>query len=234
MIEKHKDGSLSAATETSPLAETPSPKGKSASHSVKHSAKPLPSQERLRELFDYDAETGELTWKARPRNDFKNPKYFNVWNARSANKVAGSLCEGYIYILIDSIKYRAHRLIWAFHFGVIPAGMQIDHINGIGFDNRLENLRLATNTENLQNIGKHCNSTTGVKGVHWHKRDNKYQANISFKYKNIYLGSFTTLEAAASAYREAAIELHGDFVHPSVLELPERQNVQLELLEVAK
>ncbi|UOL49228.1 HNH endonuclease [Stenotrophomonas phage BUCT603B1] len=93
--------------------------------------------ERVSELLEY-RHTGELVWR-------------ETWNAQCrAGQVAGSLnCTGYRRIRIDGTRYRAHRLVWLLHTGKHPDD-QLDHINGVRDDNRIENLRECTNAENAR------------------------------------------------------------------------------------
>ena len=91
-----------------------------------------------------------------------------------------------------------------------PDGMQTDHINGDKLDNRKENLRSCTQSENLYNQDKHKNNTTGFKGVFYD--EGKYiRASIGHNNKLIYLGRYKTIEDGARAYNEAAIKYHGEF-----------------------
>jgi hypothetical protein len=87
----------------------------------------------------------------------------------------------------------------------------VDHINGNTLDNRKENLRLCSPTENCYNKKRSKNNTTGFKGVVYHKRDKKFQATVKFKGKTIYLGYFNTAEEAGEAYDKKALELFGEY-----------------------
>lgn len=118
-------------------------------------------------------------------------KHRNTWYAKY-NKTFSSV--------------KMHRLIMN-----APAGVQVDHINGDGLDNRRENLRLCTHIENMHNSGKHKNNTSGFKGVHWNKQRQTYQVFIMVNRKHKYVGSFSILEEAAHAYDEAAKEHYGEF-----------------------
>ena len=151
--------------------------------------------ERLREVLNYDAETGIFTWLARTRNRV------------AVGDVAGSPDRyGYLRIKIDGRIHSAHRLAWLYVHGEWPKD-QLDHINGIRTDNRITNLREATNAENGHNRRKpHSNNTTGYLGV---KRDRgRFQALIRLDGKQRYLGLFDTPEAAHAAYLEAKRRLH--------------------------
>jgi hypothetical protein len=89
----------------------------------------------------------------------------------------------------------------------------VDHINGDGLDNTRSNLRQATNAENLHNRGPQSNNTSGYKGVYWNKQAGKWHAQIRAHRKAHFLGHHDTAEAAARAYDEAAVRLHGEFAH---------------------
>jgi hypothetical protein len=92
-----------------------------------------------------------------------------------------------------------------------PFGKQVDHINRNTLDNRRENLRLASQTENTWNMGKQKRNTTGFKGVWFDKALGKYRAGLSNGNKTIHIGCFESAFDAAKAYDKKALELRGDF-----------------------
>jgi len=117
----------------------------------------------------------------------------------------------YKKVYIDGKYDREHRIVWKTHFGKIPVGMDVDHINQDKSDNRIENLRLGTRSQNKSNSKKHKDNRSGFKGVTYYKRYNKWMAQISHNYKKITIGYFDTPQEAHAAYKKKAIELFGEF-----------------------
>ena len=151
---------------------------------------------RLRELLHYDYSTGLFTWRVSLRGRF----------ARVGTKAGGLDPRGYLQICLDGHRYFASRLVWLYEHGVWPVG-EIDHINGLHADNRLENLRDVTRTGNQQNLRCACASNkTGFLGVSAHM--GRYRAVIGHVGRKIHIGRFDTPEAAHQAYLKAKRELH--------------------------
>jgi hypothetical protein len=96
------------------------------------------------------------------------------------------------------------------HYGEWPSG-EIDHINGVRTDNRVENLRVATRSENMQNTKKPVTNKSGKKGVSWDKTTGKWRAEIRANGKKYNLGRFKTIEEAFKAHESAADKLHRCF-----------------------
>lgn len=135
-------------------------------------------------------------------------------NQRKVGDRAGSLHHsGYRHIFICGKHHREHRIIWMMHNGIIDSTVIIDHKDRDKTNNRLENLRIANKPQNSHNQIKRITNTSGYKGVSYHKRDKKYQAYILVNYKRKNLGYFDTPEEASDAYKQAAIELHGEFAN---------------------
>jgi len=105
-----------------------------------------------------------------------------------------------------------HRVILASLLGrLLEKGEECDHVNGNTLDNTRNNLRLASHSQNTRNRKTNANSTTGIKGVWWNKKDMKWQAGITVDGKLHYLGRFSNVEDAKKAYEQASKKFHGDF-----------------------
>lgn len=153
------------------------------------------SHERLTQLLHYDPETGVFRWR-KSRGGYR------------AGSVAGCKTQGRIVIRVDRRSYLAHRLAFLYMVGAWPPE-DVDHINGIGEDNRWVNLRAANNSQNSAN--RKSANPSGLKGASWNKSKRKWEAHITKNYKRHYLGLFPTPEEAHMAYCEAADRLHGEF-----------------------
>jgi hypothetical protein len=116
--------------------------------------------------------------------------------------------NGYVHIKLNGRTYCAHRVIWEYKFGPIPHGMQIDHINGVRNDNRIENLRLATHAQNAQNRKLRTDNTSGHVGVTYKKQSRRWEARIDVDGERIVLGFFLTKEEAIQARIAAKAKLH--------------------------
>ena len=125
--------------------------------------------------------------------------------------IAGAINKcGYRHIKIDGHVYYAHRLAWLHFHGRWPDDM-IDHINGDRADNRICNLREATNSQNMQNTGKPSTNKSGHKGVCWDKCRQKWAVEIRINGYKIHLGRFYTIENALAHYAQANARYHGSF-----------------------
>ena len=122
-------------------------------------------------------------------------------NCISVGDIAGGLEHGYIVIQLCGIKYKAHRLAWFYVHGVWPKD-QIDHINHIRDDNRLSNLREATNKSNGKNQSMYPNNTSGITGVA-RFRKNRWQAYITNNGKLFPLGKYKDKFDAVCARKSA-------------------------------
>lgn len=169
----------------------------------------LPTPEQLREMLDYDKDSGVLVWK---KCDFRS----NAWNGKYPGKHAitsDSGC-GYRKGEVMGCTVYAHRIAWAIVHGEWPSG-EIDHINGNSLDNRLVNLREASSSENSMNQKGHKDSLSGLKGAGWHAQRGRWVSSIFAKGKRYHLGLFDSPQEAHEAYCKAAKEIHGSFARLS-------------------
>lgn len=128
-----------------------------------------PSQDEL--FFNFVYMDGALYWL------YQN----EIGHKKDMNNPVGSICskQGHKQIYFNKKQYLVHRLIWIYHYGDIPDEMYVDHIDGDANNNKIENLRLATHKQNLNNIKRiRKNNTSGIPGVSWNKTDKRWRANI--------------------------------------------------------
>lgn len=166
----------------------------------------------VRQIVDYDKNTGVFTWKRRPFEHFKTKRAFATYNSRFAGRPAGTkhICKKndtntYLRIKIGDRPRPAHRLVFLWMYNRWPEE-QVDHINRNGLDNRLCNLREVTPRENMRNKRLYKNNSTGECGVTVFQ--GSYVASIAVGGKNIYLGSFQDIRLAKAA-RDKAISENG-------------------------
>ncbi len=165
--------------------------------------KPLPSQEVLRQLLDYDPETGLLTWRERDASWFTDGKkqtakdFATRWNSAYSGKPAlNSQNNGYRIGTLLGRRYQSHRVIWKLIYGTDPQA--IDHINGDGSDNRISNLRSVSHEQNMRNTKRRVDNTTGFVGVE------RYQGTRwVVKLSNKHIGLFDCIGQAIKARRDA-------------------------------
>jgi len=142
------------------------------------------TQERLKEVLDYNPETGLFFWKRK------------INNISNGNPAGSHQNKGYIQLMIDSRNYLAHRVAWLYMYGEWPKN-QIDHINRNKKDNRICNLRDVNNSTNQINIGLRSHNSSGVTGVVKSSKPHRpWAAQINRNNKKIFLGYFNTVEDA--------------------------------------
>ena len=172
-------------------------------------SKPILDQKTVRELLDYNPDTGEFRWRQRDRKWFATEHHCNTWNTRFAGKVAGNLAaNGYWHMCILYRQYWAHRLAWLWVYGSWPKKC-IDHIDENPLNNAIENLRDVTRRVNQQNQkSAQNNNKCGLRGVHWEKKRSKWCAKIKAADRTVHIGYFPTAEEARLAYLEVKALLH--------------------------
>ncbi len=161
--------------------------------------------------FDYNPDTGDLVWKERPLASFKTIGSGKIWNGRFSGKAAGTTDrKGYLVCMIGGSGYRAHRIIWEMMVGPIPKGMVIDHINGLEADNRIQNLRCCSDSQNKMNRPKDRTTASGLKGVYANKKGwcSKIKEPMG---RMIHLGTYPTKGEAALVFAKASLRYHGKF-----------------------
>lgn len=158
----------------------------------------------LRELLAYDDETGALTWRERAFAYFGDARLWRSWNARFAGRAALTAinANGYHRGIVCCRDVLAHRVAWAIAHDEWPDA--IDHINGIGVDNRLANLRNVNHAENMRNRRRPSNNTSGAIGVSFHRPTQKWIARIKIDGRHVHLGIFTDILDAIAARNFAA------------------------------
>ncbi len=178
------------------------------------SAKYYPSIEYVRQRLR--EENGHLFWLFRPREHFVKQRFWLNWNARYDGKEAGGpqTCGGSKRdlrwtVVIDGLHYRRYRIVWAFHHN--EWRLNLDHENRDKMDDRIENIRPSTESQNHGNMKRSVANTSGYKGVWWEKRWRKWEAGIKVNGKKFYLGRFDDPAEAHAAYVEAAKKHFGEF-----------------------
>ncbi len=166
-------------------------------------SKALPSPEVLRQLLRYEPKTGKLFWRERGPEWFKSTRIWASWNTQNANMEALNVpFQGYLRGGVLKKQMLAHRAIWAMQTGEWPVD-DIDHINGIRDDNRMENLRHVTRAENLKNVRRRDNNTSGFTGVSFHKASGLWRSRIMVNGREV-VRCFPDIATAASDRAEAS------------------------------
>ena len=154
--------------------------------------KPLPSQERLHQLIDYNPETGQVIWR--------KDNLSNRYRGRPAGYTHPKLKRP--RIKIDQVEYHMARVLWMHYYGEDPGELGVDHKDRNARNNKISNLRLATpkqNTANQESKGWYFTS------------DGRYQANIHIDGKRQILGYFQTREEAEERFQLQHAKIHGEF-----------------------
>ena len=147
----------------------------------------------------------------------KNFKYLNgdlVRKVSPRQRYAKPESSEYLCTTVFGKIYRTHRLIFLYHHGYMPK--QIDHIDGNKYNNMIENLRECLPCQNSQNIGVKKNNTSGIKGVVWESKRNKWRVRINAQGKNVYSGRFEDKELAELVAVMAREKYHHTFANHGV------------------
>lgn len=163
------------------------------------------NQEKLKELLHYDPVTGDFTWRVKPAKQIP-----------IGAKAGYTAKDGYVFIRITGTLHYAHRLAFLYMTGAFPNSL-VDHNNRVRNDNRWNNLVDSTHTQNMRNCTRSKNNSSGVNGVLWDRKKNKWMAQITVNYKKKFLGYFDDIPTAAAA-RLAANTLHGFHTNHGVLQ----------------
>lgn len=159
---------------------------------------PVKSLAALREALDYDPATGQFRWRK------------DMGARAKAGALAGSTAgRGYRKIVVFGHRYPEHWLAWLFVHGRWPS--EIDHINRNRSDNRVENLREATRSQNNINKAIHPRNTSGFRGVSFLPKRRKWVAQLRHEGRSKWIGYFDAPEDAAEAYARTRREMYGAF-----------------------
>lgn len=178
------------------------------------------TKEFVNECFEYM--DGKLFWKKRPRSHFKNDNVYGSWNTRYSGKEAGTVVYTdkerivpRVFVALNKKDFPRSVLIWILHNGNYDAGLEIDHKNLNTIDDKIDNLRLATRSENACNQGITKKNTSGARGVSWCNRENKWIVHICKNKKQKHVTSCDSKEEAMKVYEEESRKLHGEFSRTS-------------------
>jgi len=165
---------------------------------------PVLTADQVRALLRYDPLTGKLFWRKRPLDMCPSVGQWKRWNSRWTGKEAFTAVDthGYLKGTIFAQVLRAHRVIWLMETGAWPDA-DIDHVNGDRTDNRIENLRDVSRSQNRRNSALSSSNSSGVTGVFRLAEGGKWTARIFAYGRTVSLGTFDTIEAAKQAREEA-------------------------------
>lgn len=171
-------------------------------------------------MFDYNADTGVLSWRERSASSFNVGKSHTtehqatLWNSRWAKKPVGNRQGSYLKAWVSGDQHLVHRIIWKMAHGEAPD--YIDHIDGDTMNNRIENLRSVPHAVNMKNKALYKNNSSGVSGVAYRERDKVWEAAIGVDGARFQIGSYKTREEAVAvrAAYEVFLEYHANHGRP--------------------
>jgi hypothetical protein len=152
----------------------------------------------LHEMFVYD-------------DGFLYRKKTTSTNAKDGSVVGRPNELGYLRFSIGKKQYRVHRAIFLMHHGYLPD--YIDHIDGNPSNNKIENLRECTLKQNSWNAKKSNANTSGIKGVNWHKKSNKWRVFVSVNGKTKHFGTYHDIDYAKFVAEAMRYKYHGNFAN---------------------
>lgn len=158
----------------------------------------IKSRDEILSILDVNCVTGEIFWKA-------DPKRGAAWNAKHAGRRAGGRnSQGYWVVNIGNSHHRAHHIVWLVATGV--ATDWIDHIDGDRANNRVNNLRSVTRSENQRNRARSANNPSGVFGVSLDSKRGLWRARVGTR-PSVELGHFPNFEDAVAARKAAEVSM---------------------------
>jgi hypothetical protein len=156
----------------------------------------------VRELLDYDPDTGVFTWLGRGWFWFSTEGSYKLWNTKFAGKEAGCIYTdawGYPRRKIKVLDHQPLASRLAFVWMGEPLPEQVEHVDRDSLNNRWLNLAPSSQAENGRNQSMHRNNSSGVNGVYWHKATGKWLAQVGLNGKCRHLGMFDDIDEAATA-----------------------------------
>lgn len=141
------------------------------------------------EIFEY--RDGKIYWKVSPGR-----------RAKVGSEAGSNQIKGYRFVKFHGVLYMTHRVIWEMHNCEIPHGMEVDHLNHIMDDNRIENLRVVTKSINQRNASKRIDNKSGFTGVYWYPKYSKWNAYATVNSKRFNLGYFESKQDAYVAVKK--------------------------------
>ncbi|EDP9631357.1 hypothetical protein AFK16_000939 [Salmonella enterica subsp. enterica] len=159
----------------------------------------------LSKRINYFPETGLLFWNENNYRTFKNKQIKNVCSSTGYGRIGYTNSNG------KPCHLGAHQYVWMLYNGEIPDGFVIDHIDRNRTNNKVENLRLVTRSQNCCNASHKKGSATGIKNVNWNKNRNTFQVSITCNGVHHYYGNFESLADAVEVAKKARLEIHGEY-----------------------